>query len=67
MKEEVLRGEGEKGVTATPPPRTAFEPAELEFIRFSAQDVITTSSGTGINGIEDFFNLDGTINGGEQE
>lgn len=48
-------------------PRTAFEPAELEFVRFAAQDVITTSNGTGINGSEDSFNLDGTINGGEQE
>ena len=58
---------GSKRGTYNTPPRTAFEPAELEFIRFSAQDVITTSSGTGINGIEDFFNPDGTINGGEQE
>ena len=48
-------------------PRTAFEPAELEFVRFAAQDVITTSNETGFDGTEDIFNPDGTINGGGQE
>ena len=49
------------------PPRIQFESVVMQFVGFAAQDVITTSNGTGINGSEDFFNLDGTINGGEQE
>lgn len=44
-----------------------FEPVVMELVGFAAQDVITTSNATGFDGSEDMFNLDGTINGGEQE
>lgn len=48
-------------------PRTAFEPAELEFVRFAAQDVITTSNATGWFGEEfDIFGNQNDGQGGEQ-
>lgn len=57
MAENRGRGRGASFV------RDAFEPTELELIRFGAQDVITTSNPTGIDGEE--FNIFGNPTNGE--
>ena len=45
--------------------KITFERAELEFIRFSLTDIITTSNPTGGNGSEDPFDMFGNyIEGG---